>query len=332
MKVVFVAPYALPMSVGGFQSQVYRIFDELKDLGIDVSWHNFENSTLDNVDILQVMSTDSSMISMMKRAKNKGVKIVLTPMMGSRAASNSYLKVALRLSKLPQLFSSHKSVLETLHCADHLTPLCSFEANRMIDVYGFQKDQITIIPNGIDDSYFNDDVTNIEPPFKNYLLSIGRIEKEKNQLSLIEVAMTLNMNLIIVGEPGNSGDSYLRQCKSNANDNIFFWGLEHDTKALKQLYRQAALTVIPSLSEMAPLVAFESLSQKTPVVCTNRCGIANDVIPGLFFSDIDKQALINSIVKALKYNRSSITNKGIYRWADIATMYKNVYDNILNLS
>ena len=60
---------------------------------------------------------------------------------------------------------------------------------------------------------------------------------------------------------------------------------------MKYLYRNAKLTVIPSLSEMVPLVVFESLSQLTPVVCTNRCGISNDKIPGVLFSDISKKAL-----------------------------------------
>lgn len=225
MKVTFVAPYALPMSVGGFQIQVYQIFMELKNLGVDVAWHNFEDSSLDDVDILQVMSTDSSMISMMKRARNKGVKVVLTPMLGSRTKSNRYLKTCLTLSTIPQLCTTHKLTYDTIHCADFLTPLCGFEANRMKEVYGFNEEQMRVIPNGLDRVFFNDEVANVELPFKDYILTIGRVEENKNQLTLIEVANTLNMNLIIVGEPGNAGAGYLERCKAQAGSNVHFWGV-----------------------------------------------------------------------------------------------------------
>ena len=95
MKIVFVAPYSLPFRAGGFESQVYHIFSELQTLGVDVVWHNFENSNLDGVDILQVMATDPSMLPMIKKAKSKGVKVVMTPMQGSRARTNSHYKIIL---------------------------------------------------------------------------------------------------------------------------------------------------------------------------------------------------------------------------------------------
>lgn len=329
MKVTFVAPYALPMSIGGFQTQVYQIFQGLRNLGVDVAWHNFVDSNLDGVDILQVMATDSSMISMMKRARNKGIKVVLTPMQGSRTKSNRYLKTCLCLSKIPQVCTTHKLTYYTINCADHLTPLCSFEANRMTKVYRFDKNRISIIPNGLDQVFFNEEEESVDLPFKDYLLIIGRVEENKNQFTLIEVANKLNMNLLIVGEPGNAGNGYLEKCKRIARDNVYFWGVEKNPKVIKYLYRNANMTVIPSYSEMVPLVAFESLSQKTPVVCTNRCGIAGDEIPGLLFSDIDKDSLIKAIKEEQTYDRKQITNQGIYTWANIAAMYKEVYDKIL---
>lgn len=328
MRVCLVGPYILPLSVGGFQSQVYHIYEGLKKLGVDIKWYSLEQDNLEDVDILQVMQADRSMINMMKRARNRGIKIVLTPMHGSRARSNFFLKSGLLLSRIPQLFTTHLQLKETICCADYLTPLCRFEAKRLEEVYGINKDHISVIPNGLDEVFFNEEEENVELPCKDYLLIVGRIEENKNQLTLINVAKKLNMNLLIVGEPGAAGGNYLEKCKSEASNNIFFWGVEKDAKVMKYLYSKAKLTVIPSYSEMVPLVAFESLSQKTPVVCTNRCGIAGDEIPGLFFSDIDKYSLSKSIKDAQFFDKKQITNKGIYTWTDIARMYKEVYDSI----
>lgn len=325
MKVVFVAPYALSMSIGGFQGQVYQIFDGLKKLGVDVCWHSFERNEIKDADILQVMSTDSSMISMIKRAKNAGKKIVLTPMQGSRVKSNMYLKSALVLSHIPQICSTHRLTAEVIRNADHITPLCSFEANRMTEVYGVPKSRITVIPNGINQEFLEGEPVKRDLPFEEYILIVGRIEQNKNQLNLIKACNELNLNLIIVGEPGSDGEGYLSACKRISGPNIHYWGLEKNPLVLKYLYQKAKVTAIPSYSEMVPLVAFESLSQKTPVICTNRCGINGDMIPGLFYSDVSKKALLMSIPKTIDFKRNEITDRGIYTWSDIATKYLNVY-------
>lgn len=329
MKVVFVAPYALPMSIGGFQGQVYHIFEGLQNLGIDVRWHNFETNEIANADILQVMSADSSMISMIKRAKNAGVKIVLTPMQGSRMKSNMYLKTALFLSKFPQLCSAHKATAEIIRNADHLTPLCSFEANRMSEVYGVSTNKITVIPNGINQTFLDDASIATKLPYNKYILIVGRIEENKNQLNLIKACNELNKNLIIVGEPGSDGSGYLEACRKISGPNIHFWGLEKNPLVLKYLYQYASLTTIPSYSEMVPLVAFESLSQRTPVLCTNRCGINGDVVPGLFYTDVTREALMKNISETIKFERNKITDQGVYSWLDIARQYFTAYKQLL---
>ena len=139
----------------------------------------------------------------------------------------------------------------------------------------------------------------------------------------------MGLSLIIVGQEGTNGTEYYDECRRESTEDVLFWGGEKNQYILKALYQKAAVTVIPSYSEMVPLVAFESLSQKTPVVCTDRSGIAGDDIPGLFFSSVDTKSLIQSIKKAFSFDRNRITDKGIYTWEDIAIMYKNVYIGVL---
>lgn len=327
MNVVFLTPYTLSLKMGGFESQSFQIFENLKKIGVNVKWY-YEVSSIDKIDVLQVMSTDTAMISFIMKAKNAGAKIVLTPMQGSRAISNFYLKIANRLSGIPQLCTSHLLTNRMIGLADHITPLCSFEANRMTEVYGIPKSRITVIPNGINQEFLEGEPVKRDLPFEEYILIVGRIEQNKNQLNLIKACNELNLNLIIVGEPGPDGESYLSACKKISGSNIHYWGLEKNPLVLKYLYQKAKVTAIPSYSEMVPLVAFESLSQKTPVICTNRCGINGDIIPGMFYSDVSKKALLMSIPKAIDYKRNKITDKGIYTWSDIATKYHNIYTSL----
>lgn len=329
MKVKFVAPYTLPLAGGGFESQVYHIYNELKQLNVDVSWHSLESEDYNDVDVLQVMHAEPSMLHLMQIAKKRDVKIVMTPMQGSRAYSNSYLRFALTCSRIPQLFTSHKVLKEVISLADYLTPLSSFEAERMNTVYGVNKEIMTVIPNGLSVPFLDHKNESVNIPFSNYLLTVGRIEQNKNQLTLIKAAKEMGLSLIIVGQEGTTGTEYFDACRREATEGVLFWGREKNQYILKALYQKAAVTVIPSYSEMVPLVAFESLSQKTPVVCTNRCGIAGDIIPGLFFSSVDQNALIQSITKARLFDPSLINNTGIFTWNDIAFKYKRVYESIL---
>ena len=87
-----------------------------------------------------------------------------------------------------------------------------------------------------------------------------------------EIANQLNFTLLIVGEPGIGQQDYLRLWKEKAHDNVYFWGKETNPQIMRILYENAFLTAIPSVTEMLPLVIFESLSQKTPVLCTTHCG------------------------------------------------------------
>lgn len=329
MKVKFVAPYTLPLAGGGFESQVYHIFEELKKLDVDVSWHQLDKCDYDDVDILQVMHAEGSMLHLIEMVKKKGCKVVLTPMQGSRVYSNKYLKSAQIVSRIPQLFTPHKELKEVIQSADYLIPLSSFEAERMVSVFGAERNKMTVIPNGLSEPFLDHKNEIVDIPLSNYLLTVGRIEQNKNQLTLIKVAKAMGLSLIIVGQEGTNGSDYYESCRRESLDNVLFWGAEKNQYVLKALYQKAAVTVIPSYSEMVPLVAFESLSQKTPVVCTDRCGIAGDDIPGLFFSSVDTKSLIQSIKIAFSFDRNRITDKGIYTWEDIAIMYKNVYTSLL---
>lgn len=331
MNVVFLPQYTQSLKLGGFESQVLHIFKQLKNLGVNVKWY-YEVDSFNGVDILQVMSTDPSMQSYITKAKADGVKVVLTPMQGNRATPNWYLKTALAISRIPQLFTPHKLTSTLIKSADFLTPLCSFEADKMVNVYGFDTRKIQVIPNGLEDSFFNDEFESLTLPFEDYYLMVGRIEHNKNQLEAIRAITSLNRNLIIVGNPGpgKEGNDYFDLCKKCSGSNIHFWGPEYNSLKLKTLYKKAKATLIPSYSEMLPLVVFESLSMRTPVVCTNRCGISNDIIPGLIFSDVDANSLVKKIKEFDDFDQQSITSDGIYSWEEIAKQYINVYNMVTN--
>ena len=222
-----------------------------------------------------------------------------------------------------------KEVNLLLKMADRLTPMTLFERKRLENVYDIPSQKISIIPNGINEVFFNEVIDDVQIPFKDYLLIVGRIEQNKNQLSVIKAANLIGMNLIIVGEPVTSSIEYASQCKRIAGPNVFFWGKEKNPYALKKLYSQASVTVIASYSEMLPLVIYESFSAGTPVVCTNKASIFGDMIYGLTFTAPNDRELCKSIRKAVStdYDLNKLKLSALH-WGDIADLYISVYNEL----
>ncbi len=133
-----------------------------------------------------------------------------------------------------------------------------------------------------------------------------------------------------MGETGIGSESYTQNCKKIAegSESIVFWGAEKDREVMKTIYQKAKMTVIPSFSEMYPLVALESLSQNTAVLCTNRCGLYPKTMDGLFYTSPEYKILEKKITEVYDKAEIPITKK-IDSWLDIADQHIILYESIL---
>jgi glycosyltransferase involved in cell wall biosynthesis len=100
-----------------------------------------------------------------------------------------------------------------------------------------------------------------------FVLSVGRIEPRKNQLSLALALRDLSLRLVLVGEvlPGN--ERYFSAVRKAAPEVIHVPHLEHED--LRHVYAAAAVHALPSWFETTGLVTLEALAAGTPVVVDN---------------------------------------------------------------
>ena len=295
----------------------------LEQLGVDIVWYKLNQDEMSDIDILQVFSSEPCLRPIILKAIRRKIPVVVTPMVGSRAMSNSSLKSILLLSSIPGLFSPHKERYRLIKEADHLLALSAFEKTRLQRVYHVNEDSITVVENGIDDQFINTD--QLYEPKGDYVITVGRIEPNKNQYNLIQAVNELGLDLYIVGEPGIRSADYMEKCKAISNSKIHYLGAIRNVGQLKQLYARARATVIPSFSEMVPLTVFESLSVKTPVVVTRYSSLKGTSIQGLFFSGTSTRSIISSLKKTIEFDYSKINKDGIYSWREIAEKYLVVY-------
>ncbi|GCC48031.1 hypothetical protein chiPu_0032471, partial [Chiloscyllium punctatum] len=120
-----------------------------------------------------------------------------------------------------------------------------------------------------------------------YILCVGRIVEEKRQLDLIGAFARLgdpDRKLIIVGTADHNG-SYLHAVEkaAAATPGVVMTGFQSG-ESLAQLYRNAALFVLPSSHEGMPMVLLEALSHGVPCLASDiDANLALDLGPDSYF-------------------------------------------------
>ncbi|MCC7202140.1 MAG: glycosyltransferase [Nitrospirae bacterium] len=109
---------------------------------------------------------------------------------------------------------------------------------------------------------------------------------------------------------------------------------------LPSLYRNAAISVLPSVNEAFGLVILESLASGTPVVGTRSGGIPgilNDPKTGVLFEETDgPEELSKALIKGLELSRDPETRMRCrnhaeqYSWSRIGPLYEKLYSDVLN--
>jgi glycosyltransferase involved in cell wall biosynthesis len=125
---------------------------------------------------------------------------------------------------------------------------------------------VRVAHNGVDPWYFDGSaeqgrsIVGEEP----YVLSVGRVEPRKNQLTLARAMRSIPRRLILVGAvlPGNEG--YLRACTEALPSLVHLPHLNRHV--LPHVYAAADVHVLPSWYETTGLATLEAMAAGTPCV------------------------------------------------------------------
>jgi len=156
---------------------------------------------------------------------------------------------------------------------------------------GISEHKIEIVPNGIDLSEFDNLPERGEFRRKyslgsdqRVILYLGRIHKIKGLAFLVEsfseLVKEIEDVILVIAGPDAGYENELRRLinTKNCHDKVRFTGYIGGREKLKA-YVDADIYVLPSIYETFPIAVLEAWACGTPVVVTDRCGIA-DVIDG----------------------------------------------------
>lgn len=170
---------------------------------------------------------------------------------------------------------------------------------------GFPAEQIVIIPHGLPTDDFRVRPRVVRPGTEGiHLLCVGRLEPGKGVQYLLQALRQVrvvhtDLTLTVVGDGSFRPELERLAASLDLTAMVRFVGAQPRSR-LPDLYAEADLVVIPSLSEAFTYVALGAVAMGAPVVTTNVGGIPEILgDDAIFVSPMDSVALAHGILAAL---------------------------------
>lgn len=210
------------------------------------------------------------------------------------------------------------------------------EANALEDKFEVKRSKIDIIPIGIDEKDCIGDKKLFIKKYslQHFILSVGRIEPKKNQLSLLRALKDTKKQIVFIGNTSSYHKSYvnnfLKQLRSVPNAKYVGYV---DRKMLLSAYAAAKVHVLASWFEVLGISSLEAAVNNCNIVTTNR-GYAKEYFGNLaWYCDPSKSDSIkNAVIKAYNSSRRNDLKNLIlekYTWDKIIPKILEVYKNVL---
>jgi glycosyltransferase involved in cell wall biosynthesis len=189
----------------------------------------------------------------------------------------------------------------------------------LVELYGVPGERIVVTPNGVDPAFSPGDGSG------GYVLSVGAIQRRKNQLAALEAARDVGLPLVVAGpEKDSTVADELRRRGARLEGYVAI-------ERLAELYRGAACLVQSSRFEGFGLPVVEAMASGTPVVAvsdlalTEVAGDAAVVVAEAHLADGIRTAL----AERERLVAAGLERAGAFSWRATAERTLAVYREVL---
>ncbi len=279
-----------PATYGGIELLMKLLIDELVDRGHSVTL--FGTGDCNTKAKLHAVC-DVNLIELLAGGEGYMFEYYANGLMADVLRASSEFDVIhshLSPAWLPLATLSATPLLWTMHTAMHRDDEWALRRYPDARVVGISNDQMhgpsarigrdfPVVYNGVDFDAF-------EPLFDSgsYLVFIGRMSRAKNPLAAIKIAQSIDMPIVLAGQPQNADEErfFAEEVKPLVNGGSIRWigPVNHPQK--NELLRNAAAMLFPiEWDEPFGLVMIEAMACGCPVVAHRRGSVAEVVDPGL---------------------------------------------------
>jgi glycosyltransferase involved in cell wall biosynthesis len=229
--------------------------------------------------------------------------------------------------------------------AEHIITVSEFSKKEIIKYAGIKSEKITVIHNGVDESWFLDNVEKQQSIKYPYIICVGNVKPHKNIYRLLQafdlIKDKIEHNLIIVGKKEGfiTGDKRSINYVEKLKNRVKFTGFISDNE-LKILVNKADCLVFPSIYEGFGLPPLEAMAAGTPVCCSN-ISVLEEICDNTveYFNPYDINSIsytILSLINNDKRKKELIEIGKIkarqYSWQNSAKKHIEIIKEIVNAS
>lgn len=261
---------------GGVQVRIRKIASLLKKRGIEVELFNPFVTDVSTCDVLHIFGLGIENRTLILCAKQQSKLIVMSAVVPITNKMKLYLYKFLH--HFP-IYTTYSVLYDSLQMTDVVIVETQAEADFLHRFYSVNYKKMVVIPNGIDAfTYQGDEIFTRLCKHCDYVLQVGRFDKNKNQLNVIKAIKGTGIDMVFIGGAEITEQSYYQKCVDEAkgHDNIHFLGwLSQDSPLFQSAYANAKLVILPSHYETFGLVLLEggmagadlALSNTLPILC-----------------------------------------------------------------
>ena len=321
---------------GGVQNRMRRIYELLCDKGVTVDYFNPFSSKVIDYDLMHVFMLEEENYNLIRYCKEKHVPVVISTITSLSAGKkiDIYKKIINRL----HLSTTYQRIIYSAELADALIVETPKEASFIERHFGIDKNKIHVIANGVETFVPGDNsIYNEIGEIGDYVLHIGRFDKNKNQLNVIKALRNTNIPLVLIGGPSEKSEDYFNECKrlAEGSNNIIFLGwVDHDSSLFKSAITHANTLILSSYNETFGLVILEGAMAGLNIAASSQLPILDfeSMKTVSRFNPSQPKSIYEAIECSFKRPKSNALKEAVIRefsWESIIDAHIALYNQIM---